>query len=82
MGKTFENLTEEQLCDLMCGDAEQEEDMYQCFHCCQMTVVWNSDFTFEEMGYDGEGVVHICRCSNCGAEIEYRVPGAIDEEED
>ena len=26
MGITFENLTEEELCDLMCGSAEEEED--------------------------------------------------------
>ena len=25
MGMTFENLTEEQLCDLMCGKPEEEE---------------------------------------------------------
>lgn len=24
--------------------------------------------------YGGEGIVHILTCSNCGAEIEYRVP--------
>lgn len=26
MGMTFENLTIEQLCDLMCGDPEPEEE--------------------------------------------------------
>lgn len=26
MGMTFENLTEEQLCDLMCGEPEEEEE--------------------------------------------------------
>ena len=26
MGETFENLTEEELCDLMCGDPEEEDD--------------------------------------------------------
>lgn len=44
-----------------------------CFHCMHDTVVWDSDFTLEEMGYDGEGVVNCCHCTNCGAEIEYRV---------
>lgn len=48
--------------------------MYECFHCLHKSVIWDSDFTFEDFGYDGSGVVHICHCTNCGAEIEYRVP--------
>lgn len=47
--------------------------MYECFHCGCKAVVWEADFNFEDMGYDGEGIIHICRCSNCGAEIEYRI---------
>lgn len=30
-----------------------------------------SDFDFSDYGLEGEGVVHICQCANCGAEIEY-----------
>lgn len=56
--------------------------MYQCFHCGKMAVVWDSDFSFDEMGYEGDGVVHICHCSECGAEIEYRVPADTEDEED
>lgn len=48
--------------------------MYQCFHCLKNTVVWDSDFSFEDYGYDGEGIVHVCHCANCGADIEYYVP--------
>lgn len=47
--------------------------MYKCFH-CGGTVCWDSDFDFEDYGYEGEGIVHICHCMNCGAEIEYDVP--------
>ena len=47
--------------------------MYQCFHCLTDNVVWDSDFDFEDFGYEGKGIVHICHCTNCGAEIEYRV---------
>lgn len=47
---------------------------YECFHCLNRTVVWSSDFSFEDFGYEGEGIVHICHCTHCGAEIEYRVP--------
>lgn len=56
--------------------------MYECFHCGARAVVWQSDFDFEDFGYDGEGIVHICRCCNCGADIEYRVPIEKGEEDD
>ena len=48
--------------------------MYECFHCCTKSVVWDSDFDFADFGYEGEGIIHICHCANCGAEIEYRIP--------
>lgn len=48
--------------------------MYECFHCCTKSVIWDSDFDFSDFGYEGEGIVHICHCTNCGAEIEYRIP--------
>lgn len=41
--------------------------MYQCFHCLAYSVTWDSDFDFSDFDYEGEGVVHICHCSNCGA---------------
>ena len=47
--------------------------MNECFHCCTNSVIWDSDFNYEDMGYEGEGVVHICHCTNCGAEIIYKV---------
>ena len=27
--------------------------MYECFHCLSRSVVWDSDFTFEDYGLDG-----------------------------
>lgn len=47
--------------------------MYECFHCLQWAVIWDNDFSFEDFGYEGEGIVHVCHCSHCGAEIEYIV---------
>lgn len=55
--------------------------MYECFHCCTKSVIWDSDFTFDEFGYEGDGIIHICHCSNCGAEIEYRIPLEDPDEE-
>ena len=47
--------------------------MYECFHCGQRSVIWDNDYMFEDMGYLGEGLIHLCHCTNCGAEIEYRI---------
>ena len=55
--------------------------MYQCFHCLSYSVCWDADFDFEDFGYEGEGIVHMCHCNNCGAEIEYRVPCNPPDEE-
>lgn len=53
--------------------------MYECFHCGERSVVWDADFNFEDFGYGGEGIVHVCHCTNCGAEIVYRI--AIPDED-
>lgn len=55
-----------------------KETRYQCFHCGRNAVHWTGDFDFEDMGYEGNGIVHMCQCSACGAEIEYRVPVCAD----
>ena len=54
--------------------------MYECFHCLSKSVIWDCDYTFADFGYEGDGLVQICHCANCGAEIEYRIP--LSENED
>lgn len=54
--------------------------MYQCFHCGCYSVIWDSDFDFGDFGYEEGGVVHICHCTNCGAEIEYRVSEEVRDD--
>ena len=54
--------------------------MFECFHCLQRTVVWECDYDFEDMGYEGEGIVQILYRTNCGAEIEYRIPMNCEED--
>ena len=56
--------------------------MYECFHCLARAVSWDADFDFSDFGYEGEGIVQMGQCNNCGAEIEYRIPcEPIDEEQ-
>jgi len=59
--------------------ARESSGLYECFHCGARAVVWQSDFMFEDYGYEGNGIVQNLMCSNCGAEIEYRIP--LDDED-
>lgn len=56
--------------------------MYECFHCGARAVIWDNDFSFEDYCEDGEGIIHECHCTNCGALITYRISleEDIDEE--
>lgn len=54
--------------------------MYECFHCGCKTVIWDNDFSYEDYGYEGDGLIHECHCTNCGAMITYMI--AFDEKED
>lgn len=56
--------------------------MYQCFYCLSDSVVKGSTYGFEECGYEGEGILNVYHCINCGAEIEYRIPMNQEEEPD
>ena len=62
------------------GDTvERNNQMYECFHCCEKAVVWDADFSFEDYGKEGEGIVQVCHCTNCGAEIHYII--SLDEKD-
>ena len=54
--------------------------MYECFHCGQRSVIWDNDFSFEDFGLEGQGLIHQCHCANCGAEIEYKISYNDDDE--
>jgi len=66
----------------ICEEAVKPRGTYQCFHCLEPhSVVWNSDYDFEDFGIAGEGIVHCCTCSNCGAEIQYFISCDNEDEE-
>ena len=54
-------------------------DRDRCFH-CGGRVCWDNDFSYEDYGIIGEGIVHVLHCMDCGALIEYYI--SIDEEEE
>lgn len=41
---------------------------------CRNEMIWDSDFSFEDVGLEGEGIVAYLHCSNdkCGATAEYK----------
>lgn len=50
--------------------------MFYCIFCGHK-LKWQSDFTFEEFGEYGDGVVGVYTCSNsgkCGTEFEIKTP--------
>lgn len=43
-----------------------------CWYCGGInTLIWQSDFNYNEVYGEGEGIVSYLTCSNCGAEVEY-----------
>ena len=48
--------------------------MFECFNCGEKAVLWMNDWSFEDYGMEGEGLIHVLRCTNCGARITYEVP--------
>ena len=39
---------------------------------CNNELIWNCDYSFEDYGYEGEGIVATLKCTNeqCGADFE------------
>lgn len=37
---------------------------------CGHELIWQSDFDFEDYGYEGEGIVAVLSCSHCNAYVE------------
>lgn len=56
--------------------------MYECFHCLTKSASHITDFDFADFGYEGEGIIHVCHCSNCGARITYEISIGDDEEDE
>lgn len=38
--------------------------MYKCID-CNIDMIWQSDFDFEDCGYEGEGIVSFYMCPKC-----------------
>ena len=43
-------------------------------HFCNTELIWNCDYTFEDFGYDEDGIVTVLTCPNCNAEWTGMLP--------
>lgn len=46
------------------------------------SVIWDADFDYDDYGIEGDGIIHECHRSNCGAQITYRIPIGNDGTDD
>ena len=53
--------------------------MYEWFHCLARAVIWDCDYDAADLGYDLPGIVQVCHCENCGAEITYVILEGDDD---
>tara|TARA_X000000950_G_scaffold233297_1_gene282741 strand:- start:8265 stop:8423 length:159 start_codon:yes stop_codon:yes gene_type:complete len=42
-------------------------------------MIWQSDYSFEELGYEDDGIVAILACSSCDTMAEYSLKEENDE---
>lgn len=45
----------------------------RCFNCDSENVIWKDNYDFEDYGYEGDGIVTVWECADCGAMIEVTV---------
>lgn len=60
---------------------KKSSELFECFFCSHRALIWQRDYDFEDFGYEGEGIVQILHCANCGADVEYKVPFYNEEGE-
>ena len=52
--------------------------MNKCYF-CSGELIWSSDWNYDEIHQEGEGIVSLWHCSLCGAEHQFSL--RTDEEE-
>ena len=48
-------------------------------HFCGGKTIWNADFSFDDYGYDGEGIIAVLTCTECEAEWNGFLPLESEE---
>lgn len=63
-------------------EGEPTSHFKECYHCGHKSVYWQNDYDFEDFGYEGQGIVQMYTCANCGTEIECSIPITNSESEE
>ena len=50
-----------------------------CWYCGGQ-LIWDSDFNYDEVFGEGEGIVTFLHCTDCGAEVRYSLEDGGEEE--
>ena len=54
--------------------SEQENPEYGvCLNCGEKSVIWDNDYSSEDIGYSFVGVVRMYHCTSCDADISYLI---------
>lgn len=40
---------------------------------------WDCDYTYEDLFYEGDGIVSFWHCPSCGVEIEVKIPTEVED---
>jgi len=56
-------------------------NVFDCPVCGFRALIWQNDYDFEDLGYEGSGIVREFVCGHCGCEVEARIPIEGDKEE-
>lgn len=51
-------------------DYEKERKTW-CYICKEAEMKWDGDFSFEDYGLDGKGIISNLSCPKCGATAEF-----------
>lgn len=46
---------------------------------CRGQLIWQSDFNYDEVFGEGEGIVSYLICDGCGAEVQYSLKEETEE---
>lgn len=55
--------------------------MRKCYNCGSQAVIWDNDFDFSDFGYEGDGIVQVYHCMECGTQYELRIPSEVEHGE-
>lgn len=55
--------------------------MAKCLNCGH-ELIWQNDFSFEDYGREGDGIVQVYACPHCGTDILCFIPCDVEEEKD